>query len=150
MTHEFEKDNNELTTVVVMGLRTNESDDEFDYSMKELVSLCEACDLDVAYELTQSLPAPDNATWIGSGKAEELKMHVEANRAEFVVCLGNLSPAQMKNLQKIIGVPVWDRTNLILEIFSRRARTGEARLQVETAYLQYMMPRLTGMWQHLG
>ena len=150
MTHEFEKENTELTTVVVMGLRTNESDDEFDYSMKELVSLCEACDLDVAYELTQSLPAPDNATWIGSGKAEELKMHVKANSAEFVVCLGNLSPAQMKNLQKIIGVPVWDRTNLILEIFSRRARTGEARLQVETAYLQYMMPRLTGMWQHLG
>ena len=124
MTHEYEKENIELTPVVVVGLRTNESDEEFDYSMKELVSLCEACDLEVLYELTQSLPNPDNSTWIGSGKAEELKMHVKANSAEFVVCLGNLSPAQMKNLQKIIDVPVWDRTNLILEIFSRRARTG--------------------------
>ena len=56
----------------------------------------------------------------------------------------------MKNLQKITGVPVWDRTNLILEIFSRRAGTREARLQVESAYLQYMLPRLTGMWTHLG
>ena len=70
--------------------------------------------------------------------------------AEYVVCLGNLSPAQMKNLQKIVGLPVWDRTNLILEIFSRRAGTREARLQVESAYLQYMLPRLTGMWKHLG
>ena len=141
---------NELIPVILVGLRTTEREDEFDHAMNELVALCEACDLEVLASMTQKLEHPDNATWIGSGKAQELAEEVRVNDAEHVVCLGNLSPAQMKNLQKIIKVPVWDRTNLILEIFSRRARTREARLQVESAYLQYMLPRLTGMWQHLG
>ncbi|MCR4991022.1 MAG: GTPase HflX [Lachnospiraceae bacterium] len=139
-----------LTPVVIAGLRTDESDEEFEHAIDELKSLCEACDLSVCGIITQTLPHPDNATWIGSGKAEELSFAVRGTEAEYVVCLGNLSPSQMKNLQKIVEVPVWDRTNLILEIFSRRARTREAALQVECAYLQYMMPRLTGMWQHLG
>ncbi|MCR4792917.1 MAG: GTPase HflX [Lachnospiraceae bacterium] len=139
-----------LTPVILVGLRTTEKNDEFDHAMQELVSLCEACDLEVIVSVTQTLEHPDNSTWIGSGKAEELAYEVKVNDAGHVVCLGNLSPAQMKNLQKIIGVPVWDRTRLILEIFSSRARTREARLQVESAYLQYMLPRLTGMWQHLG
>ena len=139
-----------LTPVVMAGLRLGEDEEEFERAMEELSSLCEACELFVAGTLTQSLPHPDNATWLGSGKAEELARLVKACEAEHVVCLGNLTPAQMKNLQKIIEVPVWDRTNLILEIFSGRARTREARLQVESAYLQYMLPRLTGMWKHLG
>ncbi|MCR4808096.1 MAG: GTPase HflX [Lachnospiraceae bacterium] len=146
----MEKENENLIPVVIAGLRTDEDDGEFDRVMKELKSLCEACDLLVEGNITQALPHPDNATWLGSGKAEELAALVRALEAEHVVCLGNLSPAQMKNLQKVIEVPVWDRTNLILEIFSRRARTREARLQVESAYLQYMLPRLTGMWKHLG
>ncbi|MBR4719976.1 MAG: GTPase HflX [Lachnospiraceae bacterium] len=144
------KNNDDLIPVVLAGIRMNEDDEEFDRMMKELESLCEACDLNVSGMITQSLPHPDNATWLGSGKAEELKYLVGATCAEYVVCLGNLSPAQMKNLQRIVEVPVWDRTNLILEIFSRRAGTREARLQVESAYLQYMLPRLTGMWKHLG
>ncbi len=139
-----------LIPVVLMCLRTTEGEDEFSHAVKELESLCEACDLEVKDILTQTLPHPDNSTWVGSGKAQELKYSVTGTESEYVVCLGNLSPAQMKNLQKIVGVAVWDRTNLILEIFSRRARTREARLQVESAYLQFMMPRLTGMWQHLG
>ncbi|MBR5406691.1 MAG: GTPase HflX [Lachnospiraceae bacterium] len=143
-------DNENMIPVVLVGLRMNETDEEFNHAVEELESLCEACELEVKHTLTQSLPHPDTATWIGSGKAEELKTCILATMAEYAVCLGNLSPTQMKNLQKVIGVPVWDRTNLILEIFSRRARTREARLQVESAYLQYMMPRLTGMWQHLG
>ena len=141
---------NELIPVILVGLRTTEREDEFDHAMNELVALCEACDLEVIASMTQKLEHPDNATWIGSGKAEELAEEVKVNDIEHVVCLGNLSPAQMKNLQNVIKVPVWDRTKLILEIFSRRARTREARLQVESAYLQYMLPRLTGMWQHLG
>ncbi len=139
-----------LIPVVIVGLRTTQSAEEFDHALAELSSLCEACDLSVKSTVTQALPHPDNATWIGSGKADDVACHVRGTSSEYVVCLGNLSPAQMKNLQKIVEVPVWDRTNLILEIFSRRARTREARLQVESAYLQYMLPRLTGMWQHLG
>ncbi len=142
--------NDELIPVIIVGLRTRESADDFEHALAELRSLCEACDLDVKDTITQTLPHPDNATYIGSGKAQELAMYVRTYEAGYAVCLGNLSPAQMKNLQKIIEVPVWDRTNLILEIFSRRAKTREAKLQVESAYLQYMMPRLTGMWQHLG
>ena len=139
-----------LIPVILVALRTDEAEEEFDHAVDELKSLCEACELEVKGVMPQSLPHPDNATWIGSGKAGELKEYVSIMEAGYAVCLGNLSPTQMKNLQKIIGIPVWDRTNLILEIFSRRARTREARLQVESAYLQYMMPRLTGMWQHLG
>ena len=135
---------------VIVGLRTDETEEDFEYGLEELRSLCEACELSVCVSVTQSLPHPDNATWIGSGKAEEVKMTVRACDAGYVVCQGNLSPSQMKNLQKIVDKPVWDRTQLILEIFSRRARSREARLQVECAYLQYMMPRLSGMWQHLG
>ena len=139
-----------LIPVVLVCLRTTEDDEEFDHAVNELKNLCEACDLETKEIITQSLPHPDNATWIGSGKAEELTYVIRGTEAEYAVCLGNLSPTQMKNLQKIIGIPVWDRTNLILEIFSRRARTRETRLQVESAYLQYMLPRLTGMWKHLG
>ncbi len=143
---------NEIDRIPVMtvGLKTREGSEEFAHAMAELTALCEAAELRVVSSMTQTLAHPDNATWIGSGKAEELAYEIRDSRAEIAVCLGNLSPAQMKNLQTIIGVPVWDRTNLILEIFSRRARTREARLQVEAAYLQYMLPRLTGMWQHLG
>ena len=135
--------------VIIVGLKTTEREDAFEHAMAELQSLCEACELEVKGSLTQVLPHPDNATWIGSGKAAELGRLAKEQKAEVVVCLGNLSPAQMKNLQKITDIPVWDRTNLILEIFSRRAKTREARLQVETAYLQFMLPRLTGMWTHL-
>ncbi len=147
---ENDNNNDNLIPVVIAGLRTDETDEEFDHAISELQSLCEACDLEVKGILTQTLPHPDNATWIGSGKADELSFAVRGTESEYVICLGNLTPSQMKNLQKTVGVPVWDRTNLILEIFSRRARTREATLQVECAYLQYMMPRLTGMWQHLG
>ena len=141
----------ERISAVLVGLRIDSADaDAFAHSMEELVSLAKACNLKVESTITQVLPHPENATWIGSGKAYEVATFVQATRSEVVVCLGNLTPAQMKNLQKLTGVPVWDRTNLILEIFSRRARTKEARLQVESAYLQYLLPRLSGMWQHLG
>ena len=147
---EYTAANDNPIPVILVGLRLNEGDEDFDNAMEELESLCEACDLDVRAAITQALPHPDPATYIGSGKAEELSYTAGQCNAEYAVCLGNLSPAQMKNLQKLIGIPVWDRTNLILEIFSRRARTREARIQVELAYLQYMLPRLSGMWQHLG
>ena len=144
------KELNEKTPVMIVGLRTYETEEEFEHSMIELESLCEACDLTVMDIMTQTLPHPDTATYIGSGKAEELYDRLRGSAADHVVCLGNLTPAQMKNLQKKAGIPVWDRTNLILEIFSRRARTREAKIQVELAYLQYLLPRLAGMWQHLG
>lgn len=148
-------ESDEKPRAILVGLRTNHrSGDEFgtdfEHSMHEMVSLIEACDMEASACISQSLEHPDNATYIGKGKAHELAELVARHKAEYCVFEDNLSPSQMKNLQEIVEVPVWDRTNLILEIFSRRAKTRESRLQVESAYLQYMLPRLSGMWQHLG
>ncbi len=137
-----------IIKVVIAGLDTGGKD--FDHSMDELASLVEACDMEVCATLVQRLPHPESGTYLGSGKIEELKELAAALEADYCVFEDNLSPAQLKNISNIVKLPVWDRTNLILEIFSRRAKTKEARLQVESAYLQYMLPRLSGMWQHLG
>lgn len=125
-------------------------DEDFEHSMDEMKGLIRACDMTVVKVVTQRLSHPDSATYLGSGKAYEIKDFIDYEGADYCIVEGDLSPSQMKNLQKILGIPVWDRTNLILEIFSRRAKTREAKLQVESAYLQFMLPRLTGMWQHLG
>lgn len=151
---EFEKKENlgrenETIPVVIAGLDYGNRP-SFEHSMEELESLVEACDMEAVCIITQKLPHPDAGTYMGSGKVAEIREMVENLEAQYCIFEDNLSPAQLKNLTSMIGVPVWDRTNLILEIFSRRAQTREARLQVESAYLQYMLPRLSGMWQHLG
>ncbi|MBR5930438.1 MAG: GTPase HflX [Lachnospiraceae bacterium] len=139
----------DLVRVVLAGLELD-TDEDFEHSMEEMLSLVDACNMEVVDVVRQKLPHPEAGTYLGKGKANELKEAVIQTGAECCVFEGNLSPAQLRNLQNITGVEVWDRTRLILEIFSRRARTREARLQVESAYLQYMLPRLSGMWQHLG
>lgn len=146
----------EVPKVILVGLEIEPGKKQtdfvydFDHSMEEMVSLIEACDMQVVGTLTQRLPHPEAGTYLGSGKAAELGELAAALEAQYCIFEGNLSPAQLKNLGNIVKIPIWDRTTLILEIFSRRARTREARLQVESAYLQYMLPRLSGMWQHLG
>ena len=135
--------------VILAGLETDQSAD-FEHSMEEMLSLIEACDMEVVDVIRQRLPHPEAGTYFGKGKVEELSQMVRESGVQYCVFEGNLSPAQLKNLQREVNAEIWDRTNLILEIFSRRARTREARLQVESAYLQYMLPRLSGMWQHLG
>lgn len=146
---EFINENDdEIVSAILVGLDLGNSD--FEHSMDEMDSLIEACGMQVVGVLTQALPHPEAGTYLGSGKAEQLRELAEALSADYCVFEGNLSPAQLKNLSNIVKVPIWDRTTLILEIFSRRAKTREARLQVESAYLQYMLPRLSGMWQHLG
>lgn len=121
-----------------------------DYSMDELGALAKACDMEVVGVVVQNLDHPVAATYIGSGKACEVARLAEEMEAEYCIFEDTLSPAQHKNLQKIIQVQVMDRTGLILEIFSKRAKTREAKLQVETAKLQYMLPRLIGMWEAIG
>lgn len=145
----MEDTNTDIKRVILVGLEIAGGYD-FEHSMEEMVSLIEACDMQVVGTLTQKLPHPEAGTYLGKGKADELADLSAALEADYCVFEGNLSPAQLKNLQRMVNVPIWDRTTLILEIFSRRAKTREARLQVESAYLQYMLPRLSGMWQHLG
>lgn len=140
---------NEKPTAILVGLETDLSED-FIHSMEEMLLLIDACNIEVVSSLTQKLPHPEAGTYLGSGKVKELSELAIEQGANYCIFEGNLSPAQLKNIQKEVGSEVWDRTTLILEIFSRRAKTKEARLQVESAYLQYMLPRLSGMWQHLG
>jgi len=142
-------EDNEPIRVIVAGLDYGNRRN-FEHSLEEMENLVEACDMEAVAIVSQNLPHPDSGTYMGKGKIEEIRNLVEGLDAEYVVFEDNLSPAQLKNLQRLLDIPVWDRTTLILEIFSRRAQTIEARLQVESAYLQYMLPRLTGMWQHLG
>lgn len=139
----------EKPNAIIFAVDFGEKED-FQHSLDEMKGLVEACDMNVVGTMTQALPHPDNATYIGSGKAQELKEYIKTFEAEFCICEGDMSPSQTRNLKQELGVEVWDRTNLILEIFSRRAKSREATLQVEYAYLQFMLPRLSGMWQHLG
>src|SRR5262249_38519024 len=90
------------------------------------------------------------ATYIGKGKLAELQQQVEAAAADVVIFDNDLSPGQVRNLEKTIGVKVLDRSELILDIFAPRARSVEARLQVELAQLEYSLPRLRRMWTHLS
>lgn len=135
---------------VLAGLQTNEDDTRFERSLKELAGLCEACNVEAASVLTQRLQHPEHATYIGSGKVQELKQRIYIVRADLVIFNCSLSPIQVRNLGRILETEVIDRTDLILRIFSERARTKEARLQVEYARLDYMMPRLVGMRENLS
>ena len=123
------------------------SETDFRHSMEELAELAKACHMEPLCTVTQQLPRADMALYIGRGKAEELTQLVRETQAERVVFNDTLSPSQLRNLQKLLRVPIMDRTRLILEIFETRARTREAKLQVELAKLQYLKPRLIGLWE---
>lgn len=137
------------TNAIIVGVITSQSDNAEDI-LEELERLVEALELEVCGQVYQELPNPNPATYIGSGKLAELATYVEEMDAGFVIFADTLSPAQLRNITKVIKVNVLDRTGLILEIFRQRARTREAKLQVEVANLQYMLPRLVGMWTFFG
>lgn len=120
-------------------------------SLDELARLCETAGLRVVGRTSQRLEAPNPRTYMGSGKVQEVRAAVAALDAETVVFDDELSPGQLRNLEKELGggVRVCDRTALILDIFSQRANTKEATLQVELAQTAYQLPRLTRMWTHL-
>lgn len=135
--------------VLLVGVDTGEEAD-FAHSMEELASLAEAAEREVAGVIIQKLEAVNKTLYIGTGKVAEVREYAEQCEAEEIVFDNTLSPSQVRNLGKELELPVLDRTNLILDIFALRARTGEAKLQVETARLQYMLPRLVGMRENLS
>ncbi|MCD8347968.1 MAG: GTPase HflX [Lachnospiraceae bacterium] len=126
------------------------NDPNFDYHMEELAGLAEACEMEVVARVTQKMAVTNAALYVGTGKVEEIRLAAETVEADCAVFDNSLKPSQQRNLQKELDLPVLDRTNLILEIFEKRARTKEARLQVESASLQYMLPRLVGMREALS
>ncbi len=118
--------------------------------LEELTKLIETAGGTVVERVLAKRPRPDPAHFVGSGKADEINQLAMAFDATLVVFDDDLSPAQARNLEKIIGVKVIDRSGLILSIFAGRARSREARTQVELAQLEYMLPRLTKQWTHLS
>ncbi|MCI2018803.1 MAG: GTPase HflX [Lentilactobacillus buchneri] len=129
-----------LTPVVTIGL--NQHPNSFDYSMTELNNLAEANNMEVVETLIQKLDRPDPATYFGKGKIEELTQVVIDDGVDTIVANDELSPSQIRNIEKATKVRIIDRTGLILEIFANRAQSREAKLQVELAKLKYQLPRL--------
>lgn len=121
-----------------------------DEHLAELARLVDTAGADVAGRLTQQLATASASTLIGEGKVEELRALVATLNATLIIFDEELTPAQGQSLEEILGTRVMDRAELILDIFATRARTHEAKLQVELAQLQYMLPRLTRMWTHLS
>lgn len=134
---------------IIIGFQLD-NNTEFYYSMEELANLADACDIEVVGELTQKLDRIHPTHYFGAGKIEELRLAVDQNDANLVICNDELSPSQLRNLERELEVKIVDRTILILDIFGARAKTKEAQLQVEVAELQYMLPRLVGLRASLG
>jgi GTPase len=122
---------------------------QIDEHLEELARLADTAGAVVVGELTQRLDRPDPATYLGKGKIEELRQLVDAENASLLIFDDELTPAQGRNVEEATGRRVMDRAELILDIFATRARTSEAKLQVELAQLEYLLPRLTRMWAHL-
>lgn len=135
--------------VLLVGVDVGEEPD-FERSMEELASLAEAAEKEVAGQIVQRLDHVNKALYIGTGKVTEVRRLAEECGAQEIVFDNSLTPSQVRNLGNELELPIIDRTNLILDIFAIRAQTREAKLQVETARLQYMLPRLVGMYDALS
>lgn len=135
--------------MILAGLELDGTAD-FEHAMEELSELAKACELEPVGMVTQRAAAVNKAYYIGTGKVEEVCALVKERGADLVIFDNALSPMQLRNLNQALGVPVMDRTTLILEIFSRRARTREAKLQVDVASLTYALPRLVGLHDALS
>lgn len=133
-----------MERVLLVGVNLNDGEDYL-ASLEELGALAEACDMEVAGSVCQTLEAVHKAFYIGTGKVDEVKALAQDCDADVIIFDNSLSPMQMRNLQERLEKPILDRSALILDIFADRARSREAKLQVETARLQYMLPRLVGL-----
>lgn len=143
----------DVETLVEKGILVGvnlQKDHHFDYSMEELANLAEALNVKVVGKVTQNLERVTSSHYVGTGKIEEIKAFFEEAEANIIIFNDELSPSQIRNLERDLSCKVIDRTMLILDIFGRRAKTREAQLQVELAQLQYMLPRLVGLHASLS
>lgn len=146
----IEETNTEYERTVLIGLITPLQDEATSKEyMDELEFLAYTAGGEVYKRFYQRLDVPNPKTFIGSGKLEEVREYVVENDIDTAIFDDELSPAQQKNIERILECKVVDRTNLILDIFAQRAKTSYARTQVELAQYEYMLPRLAGMWTHL-
>ncbi|MDR2911318.1 MAG: GTPase HflX [Bacteroidales bacterium] len=135
---------------VIVGLINQNQDEKhvMEY-LDELEFLADTAGATVLKKFTQKLDAPNRATFVGPGKLEEIKNYMKAVEAYTVIFDDELTPTQLRNIERILECKVLDRTNLTLDIFASRAKTAHAKTQVELAQYQYLLPRLTKMWSHL-
>lgn len=139
-----------IETAVLVGVTTQNQDDKttIEY-LDELAFLAETAGVKTLKRFTQKLATPHPKTFIGKGKMELVLDYVKEHEVSMVIFDDELSPSQLRNIERVLEVKILDRSNLILDIFATRAQTAHARTQVELAQYQYLMPRLTRMWTHL-
>ena len=146
----LEKKQIQYEKAVLIGIITrDQNEDKLKEYLDELEFLTYTAGGEVSKRFTQKMEFPNPKTFIGTGKMEEVQHYIEEHEIGTAIFDDELSPAQQKNIEKILNCKVLDRTNLILDIFAQRAQTSYARTQVELAQYQYLLPRLTGMWTHL-
>jgi GTP-binding protein HflX len=139
-----------LERAILIGiLYPGQDEREADDFLEELAFLTETAGAEPVKRFIQKLEFPNPRTFLGSGKIAEIAVFVKENNIDIAIFDDELSPSQLRNIEKELGCRILDRTNLILDIFASRARTSHARTQVELAQYQYLLPRLTGMWTHL-
>lgn len=135
---------------VLVGVITpGEKPEQTKEFLDELAFLVQTAGGAVVQNFTQKMLKPDRATFVGTGKLEEIQAYVKAEEIDMVVFDDELSPSQLRNIERELQVKILDRSNLILDIFAGRAQTAQAKTQVELAQLQYLLPRLTRLWTHL-
>lgn len=146
----IEKTDLSFERAVLIGIVTREQDeDKLEEYLDELEFLTYTAGGEVIKRFTQKMEVPNPKTFIGTGKMEEVRQFVKDEEIGAVIFDDELSPAQQKNIEKILKCKILDRTGLILDIFAQRAKTSYARTQVELAQYEYLLPRLAGMWTHL-
>lgn len=146
----IEKKETVYEKVVLIGLITSQqTEQQADEYLDELEFLTLTAGGEVVKRFVQRLDVPNPKTFLGTGKLEEVKNYIADNSIGTAIFDDELSPSQLKNIEKVLNIKVLDRTNLILDIFAQRAQTSYARTQVELAQCQYLLPRLTRMWTHL-
>ncbi|WP_024768573.1 GTPase HflX [Aquimarina macrocephali] len=136
-------------TVLIGIITKNQDEEKLEEFLDELEFLTFTAGGEVVKRFTQKMDMPNSKTFIGSGKMEDVRIYVEQHDIGTVVFDDELSPGQLRNIERILKAKIIDRTNLILDIFAQRAQTSYARTQVELAQYQYLLPRLTGLWTHL-
>lgn len=146
----LERESHEYEKAILVGVVTQQqSEEKLNEYLDELEFLAYTAGASIKKRFSQKMQKPNPKTFVGSGKMEDIKAYVDSHNIDTVIFDDELSPAQQKNIEKILETKIIDRTYLILDIFAQRAQTSYARTQVELAQYEYLLPRLVGLWTHL-
>ncbi len=143
------KINQEEKAVLIGLVHKEQTEVQVKEYLEELAFLVETAGAQAVKRFFQKLPHPDSKTFVGKGKLEEIKQYIDAKGIQLAIFDDELTGSQIQNIEKALGITTIDRSDLILDIFASRARTAQAKVQVELAQYQYLLPRLKGMWSHL-